>query len=149
MWGNKKGASRRIDSLVGNSTRIMGDLDFIGGLLIDGKVVGNITATEDENATITISENGYVEGEIQIPNIIINGTVEGNVYASNNLELAKNARVFGNVYYHLFEMAMGAEVNGKLVHVAEDHLVKDKARASIEVKDEPPKLEEPEVIINN
>ncbi|MCK5649497.1 MAG: polymer-forming cytoskeletal protein [Gammaproteobacteria bacterium] len=149
MWGSKKGASRRIDSLVGNSTRIMGDLDFTGGLLIDGKVIGNITATEDENATITISENGYVQGEIQIPNIVINGTVEGNVYASNNVELAKNARVFGNVYYNLFEMAMGAEVNGKLVHVTEDHLEKDKVTASIEAKSEPPKLEESEVIINN
>ena len=149
MWGSKKGASRRIDSLVGNSTKIMGDIDFTGGLLIDGKVVGNITATEDDNATITISENGYVQGEIQIPNIIINGTVEGNVYASNNVELAKNARVFGNVYYNLFEMAMGAEVNGNLVHVSEEHLAKDKATASLEAKSEPPKLEEPEVLINN
>ena len=123
MWGSKKNSSRRIDSLVGKNTRIMGDLDFSGGLLIDGKVVGNITASEDENATITISENGYVQGEIEIPNIVINGTVEGNVYASNNVELAKRARVFGNVYYHLFEMAMGAEVNGNLVHVAVENAV--------------------------
>lgn len=149
MWGSKKGASRRIDSLVGNSTKIKGDVDFIGGLLVDGKVIGNITATEDENATITISENGYVQGEIQIPNIIINGTVEGNVYASNNVELAKKARVFGNVYYNLFEMAMGAEVNGNLVHVADDHIAKNKATASIEAKPEPARLEEPEVLSNN
>lgn len=144
MWGNKKGASKRIDSLVGKSTTIKGDIDFIGGLLVDGKVMGNITATEDDNATITISENGYVHGEIQIPNIIINGTVEGNVYASNHVELAKKARVFGNVYYKLFEMAMGAEVNGNLVHVTED-----KVTASVESQPEPARLEEPEVLINN
>lgn len=144
MWGNKKGASKRIDSLVGKSTTIKGDIDFIGGLLVDGKVMGNITATEDDNATITISENGYVHGEIQIPNIIINGTVEGNVYASNHVELAKKARVFGNVYYKLFEMAMGAEVNGNLVHVTED-----KVTASVESQSEPARLEEPEVLINN
>lgn len=146
MWGSKKNTSRRIDSLVGKNTKIMGDLDFIGGLLVDGKVMGNITASEDENATITISENGYVQGEIQIPNIIINGTVEGNVYASNHVELAKKARVFGNVYYNLFEMAMGAEVNGNLVHVADDKLT-----ASIETnpEPEPARLEEPEVIANN
>ncbi|WP_198265272.1 bactofilin family protein [sulfur-oxidizing endosymbiont of Gigantopelta aegis] len=148
MWGSKKSASRRIDSLVGNSTKIMGDLDFTGGLLVDGKVMGNITATEDDNATITISENGYVQGEIQIPNIIINGTVEGNVYASNHVELAKKARVFGNVYYHLFEMAMGAEVNGNLVHVAEDQVMQEKLSASIE-QPEPARLEEPEVVINS
>ena len=144
MWGNKKNASKRIDSLVGKSTKIMGDLDFTGGLLVDGKVVGNITASEDENASITISENGYVKGEIQIPNIIINGTVEGNVYASSHVELAKKARVFGNVYYNLFEMAMGAEVNGNLVHVTDE-----KTTASIESQPEPARLEEPEVVINN
>jgi cytoskeletal protein CcmA (bactofilin family) len=126
----------------------MGDLDFTGGLLIDGKVMGNITATEDDNATITISENGYVQGEIQIPNIIINGTVEGNVYASNHVELAKKARVFGNVYYNLFEMAMGAEVNGDLVHVAEDQIMHEKLSASID-QPEPARLEEPEVLTNS
>lgn len=145
MWGSKKSASRRIDSLVGHSTKIMGNIDFTGGLLIDGKVIGNISATEDEHATITISENGYVQGEIQIPNIIINGTVEGNVYASKHVELARKARVFGNVYYHLFEMAMGAEVNGNLVHVEDDLVAGDKITASIE----PARLEEPEVLVNN
>ncbi len=138
MWGSKKGGNKRIDSLVGNNTKIMGDLDFSGGLLIDGKVIGNITATEDEHATITISEKGYVQGEIQIPNVVINGTVEGNVYATSHIELAKKARVFGNVYYKLFEMAMGAEVNGNLVHVNDD-----KVTATLEVKKEPAQLEEP------
>ena len=142
MWGSKKGGSKRIDSLVGKNTKIMGDLDFTGGLLVDGKVIGNITACEDDNATITISENGFVQGEIQIPNIVINGVIEGNVYASNNVELAKNARVFGNVYYNLFEMAMGAEVNGNLVHVSED-------KGNAAIASEPASLQEPEVLTNN
>ncbi len=144
MWGNKKGASKRINSLVGHSTKISGDLDFSGGLLIDGKVIGKITAVDDDNAAITISENGYVQGEIQVPNIVINGIVEGNVYASNNVELAKKARVFGNVYYNLFEMEMGAEVNGNLVHVSEDQIT-----AAIEAKSEPAQLAEPEFLSSN
>lgn len=144
MWGNKKGASKRISSLVGHSTKISGDLDFSGGLLIDGKVIGKITAVDDDNAAITISENGYVQGEIQVPNIVINGIVEGNVYASNNVELAKKARVFGNVYYNLFEMEMGAEVNGNLVHVSEDQIT-----AAIEAKAEPAQLAEPEFLSSN
>jgi len=110
MWGKKKSACKKIDSLIGSSTKIIGDLDFSGGLLIDGKVIGNISSADDEHATITISEKGYVQGEICIPNVIINGTVEGNVHASNHVELAKKAHVFGNVYYSLFEMSMGAEL---------------------------------------
>jgi len=150
MFGSKKkGASKKIDSLVGKETNLSGDIDFSGGLLIDGKVTGNIAANNDDHATVTISENGCVTGEIQIPNIIINGTVEGNVYASNHVELAKKARVFGNVYYNLFEMAMGAEVNGNLVHVSEDELTtaiegKPGSRLAMEAKAEPAQLEEPD-----
>ncbi len=150
MFGSKKkGASKKIDSLVGKETNLSGDINFSGGLLIDGKVTGNITANNDEHATVTISENGCVTGEIQIPNIIINGMVEGNVYASNHVELAKKARVFGNVYYNLFEMAMGAEVNGNLVHMSEDELtsaIEDKSdsRLAMEDKTELAQLEEPD-----
>ncbi len=144
MWGNKKSPTKRIDSLIGKNTQVTGDLDFSGGLLVDGKIVGNITANEDDGATITISENGRVQGEIQIPNIIINGTVEGNVYASNHVELAKKARVYGNVYYKLFEMAMGAEVNGNLVHVSSDGQVN-----AVDAKAEPARLEEPKTVSDN
>ncbi len=144
MWGNKKGSTKRIDSLIGKNTQVTGDLDFSGGLLVDGKIIGNITASDDDSATITISENGLVQGEIQIPNIIINGTVEGNVYASNHVDLAKKARVYGNVYYKLFEMAMGAEVNGNLVHVSSEEQL-----GAVEAKPEPARLEEPEVVSNN
>jgi cytoskeletal protein CcmA (bactofilin family) len=51
--------------------------------------------------------------------VIINGSVDGNVYSSRHLELASKARVQGNVFYSLVEMAAGAEVNGNLAHMAE------------------------------
>ncbi len=146
MWGSKKSPTKRIDSLIGKNTQVTGDLDFSGGLLVDGKVIGNITASDDENATITISENGLVQGEIQIPNIIINGSVEGNVYASNHVELAKKARVYGNVYYQLFEMAMGAEVNGNLVHVSSDEQA---GAVEVDTKTEPARLEEAEIVTDS
>ncbi len=142
MWGGKKSANKRIDSLVGKNTKVLGDVDFTGGLLVDGQVIGNITAQADENASITISENGRVQGEINIANVIINGTVEGNVHATNHVELAKKARVFGNVYYHLFEMSMGAEVNGNLVHVSEEQLSIQLENSSIESEKSPAQLTE-------
>jgi len=48
--------------------------------------------------------------------VVINGTVEGNVYASARVELAAKARVKGNVYYQLIEMQLGAMVDGQLLH---------------------------------
>jgi cytoskeletal protein CcmA (bactofilin family) len=51
-----------------------------------------------------------------VPQIILNGTVNGDVTVSGRIELGASAKVVGNVYYHLIEMAAGAEVNGQLIH---------------------------------
>jgi cytoskeletal protein CcmA (bactofilin family) len=117
MWGNKRNKHHgRINTIIGKETKIFGDIDFSGGLHVDGHIVGNIASGEDDKASITISEHGLVEGEIHIPNIIINGKVEGNIYSSNHLELVKKARIYGNVYYNVIEIAIGAEINGNLEH---------------------------------
>lgn len=119
MWGNRKRKVTRIDSLIGQQTEIKGDINFTGGLHIDGKIEGNITATESSGSVLTLSDQGSIKGDVRVPNVILNGLVRGNVYAEEHIELALNARVIGNVYYNLIEMAMGAEVNGSLIHAAD------------------------------
>ena len=111
----KKRRTAKIDSLIGQLTEIQGDIIFSGGLHVDGKARGNILATEP-GSQLTVSDQGSVEGEVKVPNVILNGHVTGDVYASERIELASEARVNGTVYYNLIEMAIGAEVNGKLVH---------------------------------
>ncbi|MCH9673002.1 MAG: polymer-forming cytoskeletal protein [Gammaproteobacteria bacterium] len=120
MWGRRrKIRSNRIDTLIGRKSELRGDIQFAGGLHIEGTVRGNVSAPEDERAILTVSDGGTIEGEVRVPNIVLNGYVAGDVYAQEHIELAANARVTGNVYYHLLEMAMGAEVNGSLVHLEE------------------------------
>lgn len=120
MWGNRrKKKVTRIDSLIGQGTELYGNVVFKGGLHIDGFVKGNITAPEESEAILTLSEQGSIKGDVRVPNIILNGTVMGNVYAGEHIELAVNAKVTGNVYYNLIEMAMGAEVNGSLIHASD------------------------------
>ncbi len=123
MWGKSKrkgkqtrGVTAHFDTLISAKTQIQGDLQFSGGLHIDGLVRGTIRAEEDSEAIVRISDIGEIDGDVIAPHIIVNGTVHGDVYASKHIELAENASIKGNVYYHLIEMAMGAEVNGNLVH---------------------------------
>lgn len=116
MWGNKKKLSSvRVDTLIGKGTVITGGVSFVGGLHIDGRVEGNVTAGDNSGTMLVLSENGSIQGEVNVPNIVINGIVDGDVHSSGHLELASNARISGDVYYNLLEMAVGAEVNGKLV----------------------------------
>ena len=106
----------KVSTVIGSDTRITGDIEFSGGLHLDGAVIGKVSGALDSGSTLTVSEKGQVEGDVELDNLILNGKVIGDVHARGRVELATNARVTGTVYYHLLEMAMGAEVNGKLVH---------------------------------
>lgn len=111
-----KAASARVDTIVGQQTRVDGDLTFTGGLHIDGRVRGNVIAGEGSTSVLTVSEHGSIEGDVRVPNVILNGSVTGDVHSGERIELAAKARVTGDVHYNLIEMAMGAEVNGNLLH---------------------------------
>ena len=119
MWWNKQKNKRitKIDSLIGKQTEIQGDLSFKGGLHIDGKLKGDISANEnDKEAVLILSIEGEIMGDIQVPHVVINGKVHGDVHATEHLELAPEAHITGDVYYNLLEMTIGSEVNGKLIH---------------------------------
>jgi cytoskeletal protein CcmA (bactofilin family) len=117
MFGRKKGFSAaRIDTLVGQGTVINGDLVFTGGLHVDGTINGNVVAEQGSTAILILSEFGRIEGEVKVPNMVLNGEIVGDVYGSTRVELAPKSRIKGSVYYNLIEMAIGAEVNGGLVH---------------------------------
>lgn len=103
-----------VNTQIGKGTTIDGDLQFSGGLLIEGTVKGNITA-ENDQATLILHEHGRIQGEVRVPSMVLNGSIDGDVFASGKVELFEKSRVCGDVYYNLLEMAVGAEVNGKLV----------------------------------
>ena len=120
MWGDKrKRKTTRIDTLIGQQTEVMGDIKFSGGLHIDGTIKGNVIAEPDSRSMLSLSEQGTIEGEVNVPYVVLNGVVIGDVHGGEHVDLASKARVTGNVYYNLIEMARGAEVNGKLVHTQE------------------------------
>ena len=119
MFGKRKRPQAVIRTLVGADTRVHGDIEFSGGFHVDGYVKGNVRAVTDEHSVLSISERGCVEGTVVAPHVLLNGTVKGDVRATERVELGPKARVIGNVQYKLIEMSIGAEVNGKLIHESE------------------------------
>lgn len=133
MWGpNKKPKqTAHIDSLIGQNTEIHGDVIFSGGLHVDGTIKGSVIAEKGDDSVLTLSERGIIEGEVKVPNVVVNGSIIGDLHATGHVELAAQARVHGNVYYTLIEMAMGAEVNGKLLHEAESNSTEETEEDSL------------------
>lgn len=114
MRKGKERGGAPIDTLIGPGTTVTGDLSFTGGLHLEGRIEGNI-AGGDAHAVLDVSEAGSVVGEVTVARATVNGTVEGDLHATDSLVLGNKARIDGNVFYHVLEMAAGAKVNGKLV----------------------------------
>jgi cytoskeletal protein CcmA (bactofilin family) len=112
MFNKKK--QPPIKSLIAQGSEITGDYKFTDGLRIDGAVVGNVRANENSPSLLVISESASVTGELHADFIILNGTVNGPIYASVMLELQPKARIEGDVHYAALEMHQGALVAGQL-----------------------------------
>ena len=106
----------RIDSLIGAGTTIEGDLNFSGGMRIDGQVNGNVIAAQDKPSTLVLSEQARVNGEVNVTHLVINGVISGPVFASEYMELQSKAKVNGDVHYTTLEIQLGAIVEGRLIH---------------------------------
>ena len=120
MFGDKSKSSRNgtnaVETLIGPRVVLRGDITFSGGLYVEGKVVGKIVADEGTAAVLTIAAQGSIEGEVRAPVVVIAGQLRGDVHASERVELAANARVQGNIYYKVVEMAAGSMITGRLIH---------------------------------
>lgn len=117
MFGKKISKPQgRIDSLIGTGTTLVGDVNFTGGLRVDGEIKGNVRGADGQPSTLVISEHALIEGEISVSHLVVNGTIIGSVHSSDFLELQTRARVTGDVQYSTIEMHLGAVVQGRLVH---------------------------------
>ena len=116
----------RIDSLIGAGTTIEGNLNFSGGMRIDGHVNGNVIAAQGKPSTLVLSEHARVNGEVTVTHLVVNGTISGPVSASEYMELQSKAKVNGDVHYKTLEIQLGAIVEGRLIHstvAAQDKIV--------------------------
>ena len=115
MFKRRDKTTARIDTLIGRSASIQGDIEFSGGLHIDGRVAGNVRVAPGGAAALSISEHGVVEGSVEAPLVVLNGTVKGDIVAAERVVLGAKARVLGDVRYGVIEMALGAEITGRLI----------------------------------
>jgi cytoskeletal protein CcmA (bactofilin family) len=116
VFKRKRIKNATIDTLIGSETRIHGDVEFTGGLHLDGHINGSVKGGFDPGGFLSVSRQGCIEGSVVAPNVVLDGTVKGDIDASGRVELGSNARVLGNVHYTTIETAVGAQIHGKLIH---------------------------------
>lgn len=107
----------RIDTLIARSVKVHGDVEFAGGLHLDGQVTGGVRADPQISSpsSLSVSESGSIEGPVEATDVVLHGSVRGDIVARGRVVLGATARVQGNVYYGVIEMTLGAQITGKLV----------------------------------
>jgi cytoskeletal protein CcmA (bactofilin family) len=118
MMFTRDSVQARIDTLIGKAARVHGDIDYQGGMHLDGQVVGNVRSDGARDSSLAVSESGAIQGSVDVPNVVLQGTVKGDIRARERLVLGATARVEGDVYYGIIEMTVGAQIIGKLVRLS-------------------------------
>ena len=107
-----------VETLIGPSVTIRGDVEFGGGVHLEGRVFGKLCLVGEGEAALDMIEGAVVEGEVRATQASINGRVVGDVTVAGRLLLGPKAVVEGNVYYGSIEMTLGARITGKLMCAA-------------------------------
>jgi cytoskeletal protein CcmA (bactofilin family) len=122
--GDKKGGKpgKQIwNAFFANSVEIEGSLRFSGLLNIDGHLTGAIVA----KGMLVTGSQARIVGDIFVENLMLSGTVIGNIFATGEVHLNHTANVTGNINYNTLSIVPGA------VHEGNSHLFSEKERLTL------------------
>ena len=128
--GSKTPLIETFGSLVGESTEIHGRMVLKESIRIDGKVFGNIEASNGLNVAVTVGPNGEVHGDISAYRIEIAGKVDGNVNATGTADLRATSEIIGDISYGFISVHPGAKLKGIVIRKP-NALSGDKKESSI------------------
>ena len=98
-----------VSGFVGGGTVVSGDAEFKGMLRIDGRFTGRVRS---EKGSLIVSSGGVVEANVEVASAKINGTVNGDIVATERIELGRSARVNGNIQTPALVIEDGAIFEG-------------------------------------
>ncbi len=99
----------RLSGFVGAGTVLTGETNFNSMLRIDGHLTGRVTS---EDGTLIVGSTGQVDANIEVASAIVNGMINGDIVATEKLELGRTARVVGNIKAPRLILSDGAILEG-------------------------------------
>jgi cytoskeletal protein CcmA (bactofilin family) len=112
---NSSDSSESFDTLIGTGTRIEGRMVVNKSIRLDGTIEGSIESSSETQVTVAIGHTGLVHGDVRAHRVLVNGQVDGNIYAREKCELHETSKVKGDIHYGLLGIEHGAEILGLMV----------------------------------
>src|SRR5574337_2151814 len=105
----RQAAMGEITTLLGRGATFEGKLTFEGTVRIDGRFKGEVFSED----TLVIGEGAHVEAEIDIGEVIVQGTVVGNIKAKRSIEIHAPGRVKGDLHTPVLQIDKGVMFEGR------------------------------------
>ena len=112
---NSSDSIESFDTLIGSATKIQGRMVVNKSIRLDGIIEGSIESSTDNQVTVAIGHTGLVHGDVRAHRVLVNGQVDGNIYAREKCELHETSKVKGDIHYGLLGIEHGAEILGLMV----------------------------------
>jgi cytoskeletal protein CcmA (bactofilin family) len=112
---NSSDSLESFDTLIGTATRIEGRMVVNKSIRLDGTIDGSIESPAGTQVTVAIGKTGLVHGDVRAHRVLVNGQVDGNIYAREKCELHETSKVKGDIHYGLLGIEHGAEILGLMV----------------------------------
>ena len=122
-----------LSGFVGGGTVVTGEANFKAMMRVDGHLSGRVSSS---SGTLIVGANGKVDANIEVAVAVIHGTINGDIIATQRLELGRAAKVNGNIQTPSLIIEQGALFEGscKMVQMASD---KAKKEPKVEEKEKP------------
>ncbi|MEQ9322356.1 MAG: polymer-forming cytoskeletal protein [Polyangiaceae bacterium] len=104
----------RAATVVGKTSTVRGSLDCGDD---EAKIAGRLEGAVTSTSSVTITEDGYVEGDVSAPVVVVGGVVEGTVTAHDRLQLLPTGRILGDAIYGTLEVGRGGVVKGRTMTI--------------------------------
>ena len=117
----------RLSGFVGHGTTLTGETVFQAMLRVDGHLIGSISS---ESGTLIVGTNGQVDANVSVATATINGTVNGDVSASEKIQLGRTAKVIGNISAPRLTIEEGALLEGGCTMIKAREAVERQVTAS-------------------
>ena len=124
----------RLSGFVGHGTTLTGETEFHAMLRVDGHLIGTVSS---DSGTLIIGTNGQVDANIMVAAAMVNGTVNGDIYATEKLHLGRTARVMGNIQSPRLIVEEGAILEGSCNMLKARETQEEEAVAAAAAVEEP------------
>ncbi len=108
MFKKKENSHNNIDTILGKGGIFKGSFEVESGVLIDGKVEGDVKS----KGILIVGKDGYIIGNVWASDLIISGKIEGKVYIKNRVEVQSTGRIEGELHCKVLVVDEGGYVNG-------------------------------------